>query len=113
MDWLRRLTQPAADEVDPAEARQRQAAGALLVDVREPGEFAQGHAPGARLIPLGQLSRRLSELPRDREVLFICRSGNRSGVATELARRAGLTQAFNVRGGMVAWLRAGLPAKRE
>ncbi len=106
------LGRKALDELDPVEAKQRQAAGALLVDVREPEEWAAGHAPGARHVPLGRLAQHLPKLPRDCEVLFICRSGNRSGVATDMARRAGLARAMNVRGGMIAWARAGLPVQR-
>lgn len=112
MIWQRLFGSPAIDEVGPAEARARQEAGALLIDVREPSEWAAGHAPKARHIPLGQLSRHLSKLPRDREVLFICRSGNRSASATLAAKQVGLTKAANVRGGMIAWVRSGLPVAR-
>lgn len=71
----------ASRVIDVQEASRRQAAGALVVDVRQPEEWRQGHAPGATLIPLGSLGNRVSEVPRDREVLLICRSGNRSGTA--------------------------------
>ena len=101
-----------ASEIEPAEAKRRQDAGAKLVDVREPSEWNAGHAPGATHIPLGQLPDRLDKLPKDRDVLFICASGNRSRTATRYARQAGLTRAFNVGGGMGAWRRAGLPVKR-
>lgn len=111
MSLFERLDRPASAEVDVHEAQRRQATGALLVDVREPNEWTAGHAPGARHLPLGQVMLHLGRLPRDCDVLFICRSGNRSAVATELARRAGLTRAFNVRGGMIAWTRAGLPVE--
>jgi rhodanese-related sulfurtransferase len=96
-------------DVDPTEARRRQAAGALLVDVRELEEWTSGRAVGARHIPLGQLSRHVKSLPTDRDVLFICQSGSRSSVAVQLAKRAGHSRAFNVRGGMGAWERLGLP----
>lgn len=111
MQWLRQRMTPNFPEVTPEEARQRQQAGALLVDVREPDEWREGHAAQARHIPLGQLSDKLSTLPRDREVLFICRSGNRSARATEAARAAGIS-ATNVSGGTSAWIRAGLPTER-
>jgi rhodanese-related sulfurtransferase len=83
----------------------------LLVDVREPEEYAQGHAPGATLIPLGQLEQRLSELGsrKDRPIALICRSGSRSGKAQVLLEKAGFTKAVNVEGGMNAWSQAGLP----
>ena len=97
--------------MDPAEARKRQRGGALLIDVREPDEWRAGHAAGARHVPLGRLAGELGKLSADREILFICRSGNRSGTATGMAQRAGLT-ATNVAGGTIAWARAGLPVER-
>jgi rhodanese-related sulfurtransferase len=98
--------------VDVQEASRRQAAGALLIDVREPAEWQQGHAPGATLIPLGSLSGRLADFPRDRDVLLICRSGNRSGSAQRQLLQLGYQRVFNVAGGMNAWSNAGLPVSR-
>jgi rhodanese-related sulfurtransferase len=98
--------------IDVQEASRRQAAGALLIDVRQPEEWHQGHAPSARLIPLGSLPSRLAEIPREREVLLICRSGNRSGNAQRQLIQLGYEQVFNVSGGMIAWIGAGLPVKR-
>lgn len=83
----------------------------FILDVREPHEFAAGHVPGATLIPLGQLSSRLSEIPKDKTVVAVCRSGNRSGQATELLRQRGFN-AHNMRGGMNAWTQAGLPVEK-
>jgi rhodanese-related sulfurtransferase len=111
MDLKRLFARPTVQEVDPPEAQSAYLAGAVLIDVREPQEFAAGHAPGAELVPLGQLSLELRNLPRDRDILFICRSGNRSGLATQIAERAGY-RARNVRGGMIAWSRHGLPVER-
>ena len=102
----------AGADVTPAEARNHAQAGALLLDVREPAEWQSGHAPGATLLPLGQIGARLSELPRDREIITVCRSGNRSGVAAGQLRRAGFSQVRNMTGGMTAWARAGLPVER-
>lgn len=79
-----------------------------LVDVREDSEVAQGRIPGARHIPLGQLGGRLAELDRERPVVAICRSGNRSARAAELLTAAGFT-CDNMVGGMLAWQAAGLP----
>lgn len=104
-------SQPKEDEVEPAEARTLQERGATLVDVREPAEWREGHAAGAMHIPLGSLAERLGQLPAG-ELLFICRSGGRSGVATSLARARGL-DAKNVRGGTLAWTKAGLPVEKE
>jgi rhodanese-related sulfurtransferase len=98
--------------VDVREASRRQAAGALLIDVREPAEWQQGHAPGATLIPLGTLPSRLAEVPRDRDVLLICRSGNRSGSAQRQLQQLGYQRVVNVAGGMTAWSSAGLPVAR-
>lgn len=103
---------PSAQIIDVQEARRRQAAGALLIDVREPAEWQQGHAPYAKLIPLGTLSTRLSEIPRDRDVLLMCRSGNRSTNAQRQLLQLGYERLFNVSGGMNAWAGAGLPVKR-
>jgi len=81
----------------------------FLLDVRTPEEFTQdGHVAQATLIPLDQLDSRLSELPKDKPVLCICRSGNRSTTAcTDLLARG--YDATNVTGGMNAWKAASLP----
>lgn len=84
---------------------------AFMVDVREPVEWREAHIAGATLVPLGTLSSRLESLPRDRDLLLICRSGNRSNVAQGMLARAGFTRAFNVEGGMLAWQRNHLPIK--
>lgn len=71
------------------EVQARVASGAVLVDVRTPGEFAAGHAAGARNLPLQDLPRRMDELPRDREVILYCRSGARSSSALSMLRARG------------------------
>ncbi|RPI83881.1 MAG: rhodanese-like domain-containing protein [Chloroflexi bacterium] len=83
----------------------------LLIDVRQPEEFREGHIPGSKLIPLGELNHRLKDLPKDREIVCICRSGNRSGAAVRKLVSAGF-KSYNMRGGMKAWQRAGLPLKK-
>ena len=80
--------------------------GALVLDVREAFEFAAGHVLGAQWIPLGMLPGSLGTLPRDREVMVICASGNRSQVGAELLTRAGF-DAVSVRGGTAAWSQSG------
>lgn len=107
-----KATASAENDVDPAAALQSHRRGAILLDVREPSEWQSGHAPGARHIPLGQLSHRTGELPKDREIVAVCRSGNRSSVAAGLLRRAGFAQVKNLRGGMIAWAKQGLPVER-
>jgi rhodanese-related sulfurtransferase len=94
--------------------QQRQAAGEplFLLDVREPHEYAEARVPGSTLVPLGQLAYRLEQLPKDRPIVVICRSGNRSGVAIRQLRRHGFTTVQNLRGGLLAWLHAGQPVQR-
>ena len=79
-----------------------------LLDVREPDEWEAGHAPGAVHIPLGDLGERSSQVPSDQTVYVICRSGHRSGRATEALNNAGW-QAVNVAGGMQRWAAEGRP----
>ena len=101
------------DAIDVQEAHRRAAAGeVVLVDVREHGEWAGGHAPMARHIPLGNVGTSLADLGRQgKPIAFICQSGGRSGSACKAAGRAGVS-ALNVKGGMGAWTRAGLPVQR-
>ena len=96
-------------DTTPADVQRRMAAGEdlHLLDVREPHEFREAHVPGSVLIPLGNLSLKTGELPTDKPIVVICRSGNRSGVATSMLRRAGFVQAQNMKGGIIAWARAG------
>ena len=76
-----------------------------IVDVREPDEYVGplGHIRGAKLIPLGQLAARVGELPRDRPLVMVCRSGARSGQATLFLQRAGFPRVANLSGGMLRW----------
>jgi rhodanese-related sulfurtransferase len=82
-------------------------ADAFLLDVREADEWAAGHAPTATWIPMGELQARIDELPRDRRILAICRSGGRSAAVTEALNGVGF-DAVNVAGGMQSWARSGL-----
>jgi hydroxyacylglutathione hydrolase len=84
----------------------------LVVDVREPWEYRQGHVPGAMLIPLGQLSSRLNELDPERPVAVICASGNRSQSAAALLGQKGFKTVYNVSGGTGAWMHSGLDLER-
>lgn len=85
----------------------------VIVDVREPWEFRQGHAPGAILMPLGQLSHRISELDPERPVAVICASGNRSQSAAALFGQKGFKTIYNVLGGTGAWMYSGLPLAHD
>jgi rhodanese-related sulfurtransferase len=84
----------------------------FLLDVREPDEYAAGHAPGVVLHPLNDLPSVWSELPADRTVLCICRTGARSATATEFLRRQGI-DAVNLEGGMQAWAAFGFDVVRD
>ncbi len=84
----------------------------VFIDVRTPEEYAAGHIPGAKLIPLDELEQRLAEVPRDRQVYLYCRSGHRSAKAAEILAKHGFTNIENVQGGMLAWQQAGYPVKK-
>lgn len=81
---------------------------AMLLDVREPHEWDAGHIAGATHIPMTQLGAQQDQLPQDRLIVCVCRSGNRSGVVTDALVRAGY-QAENLEGGMLAWVADRLP----
>jgi len=83
----------------------------LVVDVRQPGEYRTGHINGSKLIPLGELSQRLKELPKDKEIVCVCASGSRSRSATKMLVGAGYN-AINMNGGMITWSRSGLSVKK-
>jgi adenylyltransferase/sulfurtransferase len=100
-------------QVTPEDVQRRQAAGEKLffLDVREREEYSDAHIAGSTLIPLGQLANRLAILPRDQTIVAVCRSGNRSATAIDVLKRAGFSDVLNLKGGMTAWTRSGLPIK--
>lgn len=107
------FSKPKVTEIGPAEARERAAKHrALIVDVREHNEWQSGHIPGAKHIPLGQLGAHSTELLAVPEIIFVCRSGNRSATAAKTLGSAKHTNVSSLAGGMQAWERAGLPVKR-
>ena len=90
-------------EIQGGDARKLVAAGARLLDVRSPEEYARGHLPGALNIPVQDLDRRVAEVgPADRELVVYCRSGHRSSRATEILRQHGFSKVHNL-GPMTAW----------
>lgn len=101
--------------ISVTEAREKLDAGtAVMVDVREPNEYAEVHASGVRLIPVNTVMgevKQIRDLADGKEVLFICKSGARSALAAEFATAAGLEELalFNVEGGTLAWVEAGYP----
>lgn len=101
--------------ISVAEAKEKLDKGeAVMVDVREPHEYAEVHASGVRLIPVNTVIgevKQIRDFAGDKEVLFICKSGQRSALAAEFATAAGLDDItlYNVEGGTLAWVEAGLP----
>ncbi|MDH3307779.1 MAG: rhodanese-like domain-containing protein [Acidimicrobiia bacterium] len=94
----------------PGEAQQLVDDGALLVDIREWNEWAASRIPGAVFRPMSEINDWYHDLPEDRTVILQCRTGNRSGVATgALLNQAGMTNVYNLTGGIVEWARLGLP----
>jgi len=94
-------------DITPTEVAEKIASGAevLLIDVREPYEWSTGHVEQATHIPLGQVPTRLGDIPRDKEVVMICRSGNRSERARQYLAEQGYTRVKNLVGGMQRWSR--------
>lgn len=87
----------------------------VVVDVREANEVGQGKIKGAKHIPLGSFKQRLNELEthKDQKVVIYCRSGNRSGQASEMLCKQGFTQVFNMKGGIMAWQSDNLPLVKK
>lgn len=83
----------------------------LVLDVRQTEEFRQAHIAGAKLIPLGELHKRMNELPQGREIVCVCASGNRSSSAAKTLAKEGFT-VFDLQGGMLAWRHAKLPVQK-
>ena len=109
------LQLPASQGIDAKQAQTMVSQGALLLDVREPAEYAAIHAPNAKLIPLGEVGSRLSELEayKNKPIAVMCRSGRRSAKAVALLQEAGFTQVSNVQGGIQAWEQAGLEVIKQ
>ena len=97
------------NEVSPKEAQSRMQQGAILVDVREPNEYEEVHASGARLMPLSEFGATHSSLPKDAELVMVCRSGARSERAGQMLLDNGYTNVSNLTGGTLAWIQNALP----
>lgn len=118
--WLKSLFGFGGEGIGAQEAMRRIDAGAVLVDVREPHEFASGHAPQAHALPLSQLRRQglaaidtLGLPPGTGEVLLICHSGMRSRIAQNALTKDPARRYINVNGGMSAWTAAGVPMQHD
>jgi rhodanese-related sulfurtransferase len=96
----------AVPEIDVDEAKRRVDGGALLLDVRNPDEWVAGRADGATWIPMGEIGARQDEIPTDRAIVVVCRTGARSSRVTAALVGAGY-DATNIGGGMEAWAAAG------
>jgi len=94
-------------EISVSEAASMRDAGAFVLDVREPDEWNESHVPGATLIPLGQLASRVNEVPKDQEIVVMCRSGNRSQQGRDILLQAGFTNVTSMAGGINQWKAAG------
>lgn len=103
-----------AQTISPREAQALMARTTIdVVDVREPGEWSDGHLPGARLVPLAQLrSDPKLALPRD-GVIFVCSAGVRSQTAARVAEQNGLTHLYSLAGGTRSWVNEGLPLVQD
>jgi rhodanese-related sulfurtransferase len=96
-------------EINVSEASKLRDQGAYILDVREQSEWDEFHMPGATLIPLGTLPSKLASVPKDKPVVVVCRSGNRSQSGRDILLNAGYTNVTSMSGGMLAWQSAGLP----
>lgn len=84
-------------------ARMEAGENLILIDVREPWEYEEGHIPGAQLIPLGLLQAHFDQLDKNAEIILVCRSGNRSGTAAATLAERGFKDVYNLVGGMLSW----------
>jgi rhodanese-related sulfurtransferase len=113
MSFLSNLFGPSAPKLTATEVNEKLKFGKhpLLLDVRQPAEFRQGHIAGAKLMPLNELHKRMKELPQGREIVCVCDSGSRSSSAAKTLAKEGYA-VFDMQGGMVAWKRAKLPVQK-
>lgn len=111
---VNRMFRPGS-ELSPFEAVQLiNRRDAIVLDIRDPGEFATGHITGARNIPLAELAGRLKELEKfkGRPIIVSCGSGARAAVASGVLRKNGFTEVAALRGGIAAWQQAGMPLEK-
>jgi glyoxylase-like metal-dependent hydrolase (beta-lactamase superfamily II)/rhodanese-related sulfurtransferase len=108
MPWAMLTASPAVQEID-IDALETRPGEAVVLDVREPEEYAHGHVPGAINLPQADLASRLDEVPRDRPVLMICERGMRSLRAAQFLMQMGIENVVSVKGGTAAWRKAGKP----
>ena len=117
VDFSSQETNPQIDivyDVSPGEVNLKKEK-IELIDVRQPSEYdgELGHIAGSKLIPLDTLMDHVNDLPKDKTIVFICRSGARSTNAAVIAKDNGLDSVFNMKGGMLLWNEMGLSVKRS
>jgi rhodanese-related sulfurtransferase len=100
-----------AQEISVDEAYQEYQAGTFFLDVREPEEWNEYHIPNTTLIPLGELSARVNELPQDQPIVVVCRSGNRSQEGRDILLDAGFEDVVSMEGGVSTWRSLGYPTE--
>lgn len=98
-------------EIPVSQAYKLYEAGTFILDVRQPEEYSAAHIPGAKLIPLGELNDRITEVPRDENIIVVCRSGNRSATGRDILFNAGYPQVTSMAGGMNEWINSGYKTK--
>jgi rhodanese-related sulfurtransferase len=106
---LLRPKSPAAPEISVVQAYEKYQQGIYFIDVRTQEEWDQGHIDKTTLIPLDDLESRLGELPRDQEIVVVCRSGRRSKQGVAILQQAGFSNVASMSGGVQAWETAGYP----
>ncbi len=114
MSFLSNLFGPSVPKLTATELNEKLKFGKhpFVVDVRQPDEFRNGHIASAKLIPLNELRKRMDEIPKGREIVCVCASGNRSAAAAaKVLIKEGYT-VFDMQGGMTAWKHAKLPVQK-
>jgi len=109
MNFFRNLFTPKFPSIDAAAYKEQyfKKNNHVLIDVRTPGEFKSGHIPGAKNIPLDKLSKQLNKIPKNRSVIVVCQSGNRSRSACNMLINAGYEDVTNFSGGTIRWRMGG------
>ena len=110
LSWTQRITESMfINEIDSPElaSRMEQNEDLVIIDVREMHEISRGTIRGAVPMPMATVPVRLAEIPQDKDVVFICRSGARSGQVCMFLGQHGYDNVINLRGGMIGWVRSG------
>ena len=111
---ISRLIGAGGAEIGTLEATRLMNQGSLVLDVRDGEEYAAGHLPRARHIPLRELSKRVDEIGKfkAKPVIVTCKSGNRAGAACRFLKQAGFANVYQLKGGLAAWQQASLPIEK-